>query len=425
MIISEIQTKFSSEVNPAQICSFDVEFVDNSTITLIHSSARFLLFKKGKGKMTINGIEYKIVENCMIAIIPWDVTKITEVEEPFEFYKIIYNCNFINGYLRTIYNPTSSNISFFNDISNHPITLLNEKEFKLMFNCFMDLREECGYEPVEVTHEAKFLSNTYIISILIRILVNFLRATKQDYVGISENKELTDISDIFRYIYSHLQEKITLERLSKLFFMSESTIYKHLQLNVGFTFNELLNEMRISKSLDLLMYSDLSLQEISETVGYTDASHFIRSFVHKHGVTPKEYRKAYQNTDEVIKKKEESMTFKILDYISANFLNDKVNAISTAKHFGISVTELNYIIMFQMEKTFDEYVDWLRISKASELLITSDKAIVDIAIEVGFNSVKTFQRAFVKLRQINPGKFRKTVALQEADGSVFVPYNLK
>lgn len=421
MIVSEIQKKFSSEVNPAQICSFELEFVDNATITLIHSSARFLLFKKGKGKMTINGIEYNITDNCMIAIIPWDVTKITEVEEPFEFYKVIYNCNFINGYLRTIYNPTSSNISFFNDISNHPITLLNEAEKKKMIDCFMDIRDECGNYPIDDTHETKFLSNTYIISILIRILVNFLRASKQDYVGISENKELTDISDIFRYIYSHLQERITLERLSKLFFLSESTIYKHLQLNVGFTFNELLNEMRISKSLDLLMYSNLSLQEISETVGYTDASHFIKSFINKHGVTPKEYRKAYQNSDEVIKKREESITFKVLDYVSENFTNDKVNVITTAKHFGISVVELNYIIMFQMEKSFDDYVDWLRISKASELLITTNRAIVDIAIGVGFNSVKTFQRTFVKIRKINPGKFRKTVALQEKDGSVYIP----
>ncbi len=96
MIISEIQTKYSSIVDPAQICSFDVEFVDNPTITLIHSSARFLFFKKGKGKMTINGIEYNIVPNCMIAIIPWDVTQITEVDESFEFYKIVYNFNFIN-----------------------------------------------------------------------------------------------------------------------------------------------------------------------------------------------------------------------------------------------------------------------------------------------------------------------------------------
>ena len=107
--------------------------------------------------------------------------------------------------------------------------------------------------------------------------------------------------------------------------------------------------------------------------------------------------------------------------MSENFTNDKVNVITTAKHFGISVVELNYIIMFQMEKSFDDYVDWLRISKASELLITTNRAIVDIAIGVGFNSVKTFQRTFVKIRKINPGKFRKTVALQERDGSVYIP----
>lgn len=421
MIVSEIQKRYSSDSDPRQICSFEVEFVDKATITLIHSSARFLLFKKGKGKMTINGVEYDIKENCMISIIPWDVTKITEVEESFEFYKIIYNCSFINGYLRTIYNPTSSNISFFNDISNHPITLLNDNQKQELINCFMDIKNECSNYQISKDHEIKHLSNTYIISMLIKILVIFLRSNKHNYSCISKNKELTDISDIFRYIYSHLQEKVTLERLSKLFFLSESTIYKYLQLNIGFTFNELLNEMRLSKSLDLLIYSNLSLQEISETVGYTDASHFIKSFISKHGVTPKEYRKTYQNTDEVIKKKEASITFKVLEYISKNFMSDKLNSISTAKYFDITVSELNYIVIFQMEKSFDDYVDWLRISKASQLLITTDKAIVDIAIEVGFNSVKTFQRTFVKIRKVNPGKFRKTVALQDEDGFVYEP----
>ncbi len=327
--------------------------------------------------------------------------------------------------MRTIYNPTSSNITFFNDIGNHPITVLNDKDKEKILDCFLEIHDECGHSPLEKNNDTKALSNTYIISILIRILVNFIRSNKQEYSKVSENKELTDISDIFRYIYSHLQEKITLERLSKLFFMSESTIYKHLQLNVGYTFNELVNEMRLSKSLDLLIYSDLSLQDISETVGYSDASHFIKTFLHKHGMTPKEYRKAYQNTDEIIKKKEENITFKVLEYISENFLSEKINAVSAAKHLGISLTELNYIVLFQMEKSFDDYVDWLRISRACELLITTDKAIVDIAFEVGFNSVKTFQRTFVKFRQTNPGKFRKTVALQESDGSIYVPYKLK
>ncbi|MDO4701911.1 AraC family transcriptional regulator [Erysipelotrichaceae bacterium OH741_COT-311] len=418
MIVSKIQTSYSSVINPTKICSFEIEFIDAPTITLIHSSARFLYLKKGKGTISVNGIEYKIVENCMIAIIPWDVTKITEVEEPLEFYKIIYNSNFINGYLRTIYNPTSSKISIFKDISNHPVTLFMEKEADKILECIMDLKDECGSEGIESAFESNALSNTYIISLLIRMMVIFLRMSKQNYISIAANKELNDINDIFRYIYSHLQEKITLEKLSKIFFMSESTIYNHLQLNLGFTFNELLNEMRITKSLDLLMYSDMSLQEISETVGYADASHFIRSFVSKHNVTPKEYRKAYQNTDEIIRKKEESIAFKVLEYIGTHFLNDKFNAISTAKHFNINVTDLNYIIMFQMEKTFDDYVEWLRISKACELLITTDLAITDIAIEVGYNTTRTFQRAFTRIRKVSPGHFRRTVAYQSIDGTI-------
>ena len=79
MVISNIQTKISAISDLSKICSFEVEFQDNSTNSLIHSTARLLLFKKGKGKFMINGIEYLIEENTMISILPWDITTITDV----------------------------------------------------------------------------------------------------------------------------------------------------------------------------------------------------------------------------------------------------------------------------------------------------------------------------------------------------------
>jgi len=58
-------------------------------------------------------------------------------------------------------------------------------------------------------------------------------------------------------------------------------------------------------------------------------------------------------------------------------------------------------------KTLQEYVNYLRLEKAKRLLEKSDKIIEDIAIECGYNSVRTFYRLFKLNYNISPAVYRK------------------
>lgn len=53
-----------------------------------------------------------------------------------------------------------------------------------------------------------------------------------------------------------MSEKLTLDRLASTFFISKSSLTKYLEENIGFTFSELLNRIRFSKAIDLLMFSE-------------------------------------------------------------------------------------------------------------------------------------------------------------------------
>lgn len=418
MLISKLQKNFSSVLTPLKISSFEVETADKPTTTIIHSAARFWIFTEGKGKITINGVEYKIEKNTMVAIMPWDITIISEVEESFTFYKIVYNYNFINSYLRTMYNPTSVPLSLFNDIEKYPATVLENDTLEKMISTFMEIRDEVGSEECMDYIQPKPLSETYIISLLVRIIVLYTRASKREVNTTQENKEVETISSILRYMYSHLQEKVTLSKLSALFFMSEQTITKHLQIYIGYTFSELLNQMRLNKAINFLICSDLTLQEIAYFVGYTDASHFIKTFISKIGVSPTEFREVYQKDEQILRTKESYATFKVLDYIHNNYTNENISVVGVAKEFEISTTELNRITLYQVERDFDEYVEWLRINKAKELLTTTNKTITDIAIEVGFNAIRTFQRSFNRLTAVTASEFRKNNKYQNFDGKI-------
>jgi len=62
-------------------------------------------------------------------------------------------------------------------------------------------------------------------------------------------------------------------------------------------------------------------------------------------------------------------------------------------------------------RTFSDYVNEIRISKACELLIETDKSIELIAFETGFESQTYFNRIFLKKKFIRPGKFRNSDSL--------------
>lgn len=64
---------------------------------------------------------------------------------------------------------------------------------------------------------------------------------------------------------------------------------------------------------------------------------------------------------------------------------------------------------------FSDYLNFIRVNRASELLLESTKSIMEIAIEVGYNTEKTLTRNFLKFRSMTPGKFRQSIRLQTTD----------
>lgn len=65
--------------------------------------------------------------------------------------------------------------------------------------------------------------------------------------------------------------------------------------------------------------------------------------------------------------------------------------------------------LFKAKKgtNFSSYVNRVRISRARQLLSTTEDDITDISMQVGFNNVTYFNRLFKKLVGITPGEYRK------------------
>lgn len=92
------------------------------------------------------------------------------------------------------------------------------------------------------------------------------------------------------YIYSHLDEKITVGSLADYLKLNPNYLSKLFQKETGMNISEFIMKAKISTAENMLKYSDFSYLDISLALGFSTQSYFISSFKKIAGMTPKEYR---------------------------------------------------------------------------------------------------------------------------------------
>lgn len=96
---------------------------------------------------------------------------------------------------------------------------------------------------------------------------------------------------------------------------------------------------------------------------------------------------------------------KAVEIIRTNY-NYDIDCSKLARDIGISDRYLRRIFEKTLGMTPKEYISNLKIEKAKVLLIHSDKAVAEIAIEVGYNTIQYFSEVFKRHIGITPCEFR-------------------
>lgn len=128
---------------------------------------------------------------------------------------------------------------------------------------------------------------SYLIQFII-IAIREKLGIIEDNIGI-KTKVSTEITTYFK---EHFSEKISLEQISKNLYLSPFYISKIFKEQIGEPPINYLIKIRLEKAKELLQgQNNLSIKEISATVGYNDAYHFSKLFKKYYGVSPIEYKK--------------------------------------------------------------------------------------------------------------------------------------
>lgn len=111
-------------------------------------------------------------------------------------------------------------------------------------------------------------------------------------------------------------------------------------------------------------------------------------------------------------KTETSILQDVLNYCSENFasnitLEDLAKALHTNKY------HISRLLNSNLGINFNTYINRLRILSACNLLKETSKSITDISGDVGFGSIRSFNRAFSQIMNTSPLQYRKNFDLNE------------
>lgn len=95
-----------------------------------------------------------------------------------------------------------------------------------------------------------------------------------------------------------------------------------------------------------------------------------------------------------------------LEYINDNYSYD-INVKSLASHIGIDRTYLYRIFVDNIQISPEQYLMKTRMTKAANLLKTTDYSVLQVALSTGYKDISHFSNIFKRFFGVSPSNYRK------------------
>lgn len=264
---------------------FEIYYYNDHDLTKVnrhtHNYYEFYFFLEGDISIQIDKETFPIKHGDILLVPPMIPHHpiIHSLEIPYRRFVFWVSCDYWNylmqispdyGYLMQ-YVQTSRQYIFHND----PITF-NTVQSKIL-------------RLLEEIHSERF-GRSAQISLCVNDLVLCLnRLIYERTVPHPQNEELDLYQQLLKYIEQHLDEDLSLETLSKKFYVSKYHIAHIFTDNLGISIHQYITKKRLTLCREAILGKS-SITEVYMTFGFGDYSSFYRAFKKEYGISPKDYR---------------------------------------------------------------------------------------------------------------------------------------
>jgi AraC-like DNA-binding protein len=156
-----------------------------------------------------------------------------------------------------------------------------QQNIRLLLNKLISLEQYkgIGYE---------LLYKAYITELMIYINNLALNDIVQSNIDI---KKSNLIDRVIEYINDHIEEEITIDELSKCFYLSKFHLSREFKKHTGTTIHRYIVQKKLIEAKELIL-KEVPIIDVYKQCGFGDYSNFFRAFKNEYGVTPKQFYEA-------------------------------------------------------------------------------------------------------------------------------------
>lgn len=144
-------------------------------------------------------------------------------------------------------------------------------------------------------HIAFMGSEALSFATTITLLVNIARIIQM--VPIEDSSVNQRMKNVFSFLGDNLSRNVSTNELMEIANMSSSTLNRYFKKITGLSPVEYHLHKRMSNACELIHLTGKTMEEISDLIGFADASYFSRQFKRVMKVSPSEYRESWKKWD--------------------------------------------------------------------------------------------------------------------------------
>ena len=178
-------------------------------------------------------------------------------------------------------------------LPNLPVNHLVDKNFSSRIPCQSVADQLAQLYPM--IHDYAQQKNGYTIAnTLARVVVLIVyKVIRSSALAVAKENNFV-VKKIRRYIQDHYAEDLNLKSLAEMVNVNEYYLSHAFKKITHYSPQQYILRRRIGKAQCLLIYTSLSLTEISARVGYDDSNYFSRVFKKIVGMSPRLYRQKWR-----------------------------------------------------------------------------------------------------------------------------------
>ena len=196
--------------------------------------------------------------------------------------------------------------STFEKISSSYLTInfkMNFNHADLLCNKIFSLKRDSYFIVTKLIEELSndnLYSNDLSLCYLKQLIIQMLRLDNSHFhskptTHMQQTYENELLNDILLYIDNNIYEKISVSTLCEHFCISTSMLHSLFRKNMNNTAKNYINELKLSKSKELIRNSTHTLSEISEMLGFSSIHYFSKKFKSYFNISPTEYSESIYN----------------------------------------------------------------------------------------------------------------------------------